>query len=107
MKRKNKDLGNGSIENTGGELMTAPYEKPLVCLFDFNKQTVEATRNARFNVHDSSLGSPVLMPQGNRYGRTLFLLNHNWPFNIHEYDIFVVDMARGEGKRQIKERVAK
>jgi len=72
------------------------YQKPLVCLFDVDEHTTRAAETAGFNISVASLGKPVLTSDISRQNQNLFLLNHSWPENIHEYDVFVVDMARGD-----------
>ena len=96
-KRKNKNVCHEVGESTTKEENAAVlYKKPLICLFDFDAKSVNAIKNEGFNILHSSLGSPVLMPDDNRNNGRLFLLNHDWPSNIHEYDIFIVDMEIGE-----------
>ena len=97
-KRKSKDSGSESIENISEEAKgTVSYKNPLVCLFDFNEESSKAIKSAGFNTRISLLGSPILIPEGDRNRQqTLLLLKYDWPHNIHEYDIFVVDMDKVE-----------
>ncbi|MCL2378389.1 MAG: hypothetical protein FWC77_04595 [Defluviitaleaceae bacterium] len=64
---------------------------PQICLFDFDDDVVTKLAEHGFNVRPCSLGKVVHVPD-NSY----CLLNHEWPNNLHEYDIFMIDMKDRE-----------
>jgi len=72
------------------------FQKPLICLFDMDKSTTRAVESAGFNISVASLGKPVLVSDASRRNQNLFLLNRDWPVNLHEYDVFIVDMAKSD-----------
>lgn len=66
-------------------------EKPKICLIDVESSIVEELKSAGFNTATGSLGTIVdILPSPRKSVHCL--ANHSFPTNLHEYDIFVVDL---------------
>ena len=65
---------------------------PQICLFDFEENIENALTKQGFNIRSCSLGTVIAMPSSSR----TCLSNHEWPQNLHEYDIFMFDMQNKE-----------
>lgn len=74
-------------------LSTVKFEKPWICLLSLAPQEVEVVKNDYLKVYDGSLGNPCLA----KYTSDTFckfLLSHDYPLNVQEYDIFVIDSIK-------------
>jgi len=89
--------GNASIEENKKVDNTMPLqERPWICLVDIDTNAIEALKSAGFKCTVSSFGSVIKLPNMNLGERRLCLLNRTMPFNLHEYDIAVVDLKDRE-----------
>lgn len=79
-----KDISNVSVED--------PHKHPLICLFDFNKDVEKELKQLRFNYLTASFGSTVKVAN-QRYEEKLLQLNLDYPNNLHEFDIVMMDMT--------------
>lgn len=68
------------------------FEKPKICLIDFEETVIQGIAEAGFNVQTGTLGTPVNVPNRVKYSYHLCLPNYDWPPNLHEFDVFIVDM---------------
>src|SRR5882724_8319906 len=67
-------------------------DRPEICLIDIAPDTAESLKALGFNCFVGSLGSRVTVPNRERGDQHQVRLNHKLPENLHEYDIFVVDL---------------
>lgn len=70
--------------------------KTKICCLSLDKSICDALSKT-FEVYVGSLGKLVDVKDHNRqYGETHLLPNHDFPQNVHEYDIFISDLANYE-----------
>jgi len=67
-------------------------EKPKICAIDLKQEIVEALRAKGLHCFSGTLGSQIKVPNSSRYNKHQCLLNFNFPPNLHEYDIVIVDL---------------
>lgn len=72
--------------------MEEPHKHPMICLFDFEEGVEKELQNLRFNYVTASFGSTVKVAN-QRYQEKLLKLNHDYPSNLHEFDIVMMDMT--------------
>ncbi|MBD2066879.1 hypothetical protein H6F93_04930 [Leptolyngbya sp. FACHB-671] len=77
-------------------------EKPKICAIDLEQEIVEALRAKGLHCYSGTLGSQVKVPNSGRYDTHPCLLNFNFPPNLHEYDIVIVDLQEQEPIEYIK-----
>lgn len=67
-------------------------EKPKICAIDLDQEIVDALKDKGLQCFSGTLGSQVKVP--NLSGRDTHpcLLNFDFPPNLHEYDIVIVDL---------------
>jgi hypothetical protein len=82
-----------SYENSQNDTF---YPKPLICLFDIDNEISYSLKQKGFNITNASLGNQVLVPNKKTNDYHFCLPDHTFPSNIHEYDIFVIDMEDKE-----------
>ena len=71
-------------------------KKTKICCLNLNKEICDHF-SKDFDVYDGSLGKMVDVTEHNkRLSRTNLLLNYDFPDNIHEYDVFVIDLRNIE-----------
>ena len=69
-----------------------PYIHPMICLLDFDAEVERQLIESRFNCVKASLGSAVKV--NNRYQQSKIMkLNHDYPDNIHEFDVVMMDLT--------------
>lgn len=66
-------------------------KKPRICTFDL-RNINDKLIGENYNVFKGSLGNKVKTPNERDYQSHYLLLNHVFPFNIHEYDVFIIDL---------------
>jgi hypothetical protein len=71
-------------------------EKPKICAIDLEQEIIEALQNKGLYCYSGTLGSQVKVPNSRRHDRHQCLLNLNFPPNLHEYDIVIVDLQKQE-----------
>jgi len=69
-----------------------PKEKPRICLIDVAEADSALLLSEGFNCVSGSFGSIIEVPNTERHECHQCLLNHDFPPNLHEYDIIVVDL---------------
>lgn len=72
--------------------MEEPHEHPMICLFDFEDDVEKELKKLRFNYVTASFGSTVKVAN-QRNQEKLLKLNHDYPSNLHEFDIVMMDMT--------------
>jgi hypothetical protein len=66
-------------------------DKPKVCCFDIEQNTILKLQELKFPIYEGSLGSKVQIPSEGSVER-LLLLNHDFPDNLHEFDVMIADL---------------
>lgn len=83
------------INNGGGELPGKPFqERPRICLIDIEPGCVETLKSHGFNCYSGTLGSLVQVPNTYKGIVHQCLLNFDFPPNLREYDIVVIDLQK-------------
>lgn len=67
-------------------------ERPRVCCIDIEKDTEDELKEKGFNIYSGSLGNKITVPNSRRNENHQVLLNFDFPSNLHEYDIIVIDL---------------
>lgn len=67
-------------------------ERPRVCCLDLSEDIIEALRKAGTNVTVGTLGEKIKVPNTGRGSGHQMLLNFEFPNNLHEYDIIIIDL---------------
>jgi hypothetical protein len=73
-------------------LVPAKQERPRVCLMDVDEGIVESLRSKGMNCFSGTLGSLVSVPNKGYGASHQCLLNYEFPDNLHEYDVVVIDL---------------
>lgn len=68
------------------------YERPRICAIDLEEKCIQALKSRGFNYYSGTLGPVVKVPNTERYSEHRCLLNLDFPPNLHEYDIIVIDL---------------
>jgi hypothetical protein len=93
---RKKSTPDASMDgNTSEEANTntsdAPCERPLVCLIDCGDAIHEELRRLRFSCFSGSLGPEIEVNNSPR-DEKLLKLSYDYPPNLHEFDIVVIDL---------------
>jgi hypothetical protein len=67
-------------------------ERPRICCLDLDDDVISALEKSGANIYNGSLGSKVRVQNTSANIKHNVLLNHNFPPNIQEYDIFLMDL---------------
>jgi len=73
-------------------LVPAKQERPRVCLIDVDEGLVESLKSRGMNCLSGTLGSLVSVPNKGYGASHQCLLNYEFPDNLHEYDVVVIDL---------------
>jgi len=68
------------------------HKNPMICLFDFNGEVEKELVKLRFNCVAGSFGTKVKVNNA-RNEEKLMKLNYDYPSNLHEFDIVMLDMT--------------
>jgi hypothetical protein len=71
-------------------------ETPKICAIDLDPEIIKALRDRGLQCFSGTLGSQVKVPNFNIGDQHPCLLNFNFPPNLHEYDIVIVDLQAQE-----------
>lgn len=69
-----------------------PHKHPMICLFDIEKDVEDELEKLNFNYRNASFGSTVKV-SNTRHEEKLMKLNHEYPNNLHEFDVVMIDMT--------------
>jgi hypothetical protein len=69
-------------------------EKPRICCLDLEEDVLSAMRKRGANIFQGTLGSKIKVPNKNIEEAYPIILNHVFPMNIQEYDIFIIDLNK-------------
>lgn len=67
-------------------------ERPRICCVDLGKDTVDSLVNEGYYIYSATLGDRIQIPNKVPYDNHQVLLNFNFPSNLHEYDIILIDL---------------
>lgn len=67
-------------------------EKINICILDFQQDDLEKVRSKGFEIYNGSAGTKVEVSYSINIRSRYCLLNYNYPSNLHEYDILIVNM---------------
>lgn len=71
-------------------------ERPRICCLDIDKEIINQLTSSGFNIYSGTLGKKIKVPNKNRSDNHQLLLNYDFPANIHEYDIMIIDLNNAE-----------
>jgi len=71
-------------------------KKPRVCCLDLNAEDVDILKGDGLNLFQGTLGKKVNVPNINDYDSHNLLLNYDFPVNLHEYDVFILNLENSE-----------
>ena len=69
------------------------YEKPLICLFDSDKNIKEILSANQFKFDSASTGACVKVPNNRVNDKHFLRLDYQAPANLHEYEIVIFDTS--------------
>jgi len=93
-KKEDKKTLTLNSEETGEKIPI--IERPVICCLDLDRDTISVLRRAGANIFDGTLGSKVQVPNKESGYQHRLLLNNNFPPNLHEYDIIIIDLANSK-----------
>ena len=67
-------------------------ERPRVCCIDIEDEVQKKLKDQGFNIYSGSLGNKIAVPNSRRNENHQVLLHFDFPANLHEYDIVVIDL---------------
>ena len=67
-------------------------ERPRICLIDVEDDCFQSLKAKGFSCYNGTLGSLIEVPNKNRNDKHPCLLVYDFPSNIHEYDIIIIDL---------------
>ncbi|WGK88052.1 hypothetical protein [Pseudomonas migulae] len=73
-------------------------ERPMICVFDGDDQTLALLKKEGFNCSKATLGNLMRVPNTKRESQHLLQLTHSIPENFHEFDVAIVDLAPKEAE---------
>src|SRR5690554_7834195 len=82
---------NSTIEELTNPI-TNMNERPRICCIDIKKEIVDVLIEEGYNIFNATLGKQIKIPNKNRHDNRFVLLNFDFPNNIHEFDIFLIDL---------------
>lgn len=68
------------------------HQHPMICLFDFEDDVHQELKRLKLNCVKGSFGSSVRV-NNQQYAEKLMKLNYDYPRNLHEFDIVMLDIT--------------
>lgn len=68
------------------------FERPRICCIDLSEEIIQKLTNAGANIYTGTLGSKINVPKSASGSMHYLLLNYDFPLNLHEYDIIIIDL---------------
>lgn len=81
-----------SPEKLAHEEQFAINERPRICCIDIDNNSIDLLEQNGFNIYSGSLGKKINVPNTTRKENHHLLLNYNFPSNLHEFDIIILDL---------------
>lgn len=66
--------------------------RPRICCLDLTTKDIKILENDGANIYSGTLGNKIKVPNTDYDSKYQILLNFDFPTNIHEYDIFILDL---------------
>lgn len=90
----NKKTSEPSVEEKQCEDMNIvpTNERPRVCCIDIEDEAQKGLKDKGFNIYSGSLGNKISIPNSRRNDKHQVLLNFDFPANLHEFDIIIIDL---------------
>lgn len=92
-KRKKHD--NNTTNSTSEELtnpISKMNERPRICCIDIKSDIVSTLIDEGYNIFNATLGKQIKIPNRDQYNYHYVYPNFHFPDNIHEFDIFLIDL---------------
>lgn len=67
-------------------------KRPRICCIDLNEDTISLLGKTGANIIEGTLGSKIKVPNTMIRESHQLLLNYNFPTNLHEFDIIIIDL---------------
>lgn len=100
--RKNKDKEN-ELNSHPNTLRIEPenktsslIERPRICSIDVDKSIVESLVKKGYNFFEGSLGNLLNVPNNKQNKITICQPDYNFPANLHEFDIVIIDLQNSQ-----------
>jgi hypothetical protein len=87
---KNKSSVNDVINNTDKNIVIT--ERPRICCIDLDEETITALQKSGANIYSGTLGSKIRVPNHKHRSSHQILLHYDFPPNLHEFDIIIIDL---------------
>lgn len=71
-------------------------EKPIICIFDMQSDVLDLLTSKLYNVTPATIGSPIRVGNKNKGEVKYVALNYDYPQNLHEFDVVVLDLSGGK-----------
>jgi hypothetical protein len=91
-KRQKSKIKEDTLEEEVPKEAKEPHKHPMICLFDIEKDVENELKKLNFNYVNASFGSTVKV-SNKRHEEKLMKLNHEYPNNLHEFDVVMIDMT--------------
>ncbi len=93
---KEKKKEKKEIANLEEKAEVKVLERPRICCIDTDKEVISNLESKGYNLSKGSLGSKIKVPNSTRRENHQLLPNHDFPLNLHELDIFIIDLDNFE-----------
>ncbi len=88
---KNKTMMNKDKSSMNDDIKEI-IERPRICCLDLDTSVIDILQQSKFNIYSGTLGKRIKVPNVNKFSNHQILLQNDFPINIHEYDIFIIDL---------------
>ncbi len=79
-----------------GDMTTKINERPRICCFDIDNKDLELLKHSGFNIYNGTLGNKIKVPNTKIHDNHQLLLKFDFPTNLNEYDIIIVDLENNK-----------
>jgi hypothetical protein len=97
-KKKQKKTNNEDLKLEDCNGVLEPHKQPMVFLFDFEEEVERKLEELRVNYSSGSFGATVNV-ENIRNDEKLLKLNHDYPSNLHEFDIVMLDLTANKSEK--------
>jgi hypothetical protein len=91
-KKKQKDAKSEDLKIGDCNDDLEPHKHPMVFLFDFAEEVEQELKRLRINRYAGSFGA-LIKVENKRYDEKFLKLNYDYPSNLHEFDIIMLDLT--------------
>ncbi|MGD8782724.1 MAG: hypothetical protein PVH88_27685 [Ignavibacteria bacterium] len=89
---KDKETSSDNENTQPGVKEIEMKERPRICCLDILKNDNDILIQSGFNIYPGSLGNKIKVPNERRNDYHQVKLDYDIPLNLHEYDIFIIDL---------------